>query len=168
MPANKPQKPPFKKRERRVPDKRLYAVADGQFLSLSEVSDPVYSQKLYGDGYALRPSGDLIVSPCQASVAMIPYTKHCIGLENENGDQILVHFGINTSQYKGKGFEFLVSEGAKVKTGTPLVKMDRRFFELQNADLTICVVLTNQKPNTWRLLETDGLQAGKTPVMERK
>lgn len=158
----------FARKEKRTNDRKLYAPASGSFLSLSDVKDPVYAQKMYGEGIALVPQGDLVVSPCSGTVALIPVRKQAIGLETESGDQVLVHMGVGTSIYNGRGFEFLVSEGTKVRPGTPLVRLDRRFFDLQNADLTIFMVVTNQKAGEYRLLEGDNLVAGKTPVMEKK
>lgn len=158
----------FRRKEKKSPDRRLYAPANGSFLSLSDIKDPVYAQKMYGEGIALVLQGDLIVSPCSGTVALVPVRKQAVGLETDLGDQVLIHMGVDTAIYNGRGFEFLVSEGTRVRPGTPLVRLDRRFFDLQNADMTIFMVVTNQKAGEYRLLEGDALIGGKTPVMEKR
>ncbi|MCF0246118.1 MAG: PTS glucose transporter subunit IIA [Ileibacterium sp.] len=158
----------FKKKEKRTPEKKLYAPANGTILPLSNVSDPVFAQKMLGEGVAIKVDGDTIYSPCFGTVVMISPTKHNIGLENEFGDQILVHIGMDTAAYNGKGFEVLVTEGQKVRPGLPMVKLDRKYFDFQNADLTTPMTITNQEQGMYRVLEGENAVAGKTPVMERR
>lgn len=156
-----------RKKEKRMPDKRLYAPVNGEIIPLSSVADPVFAQKMMGDGIAFLPEGDLVVSPCSGTVVMIACAKNAVGLENDYGDQILVHIGLDTIDYKGKGIELLCQEGQKVRPGAPLVKLDRRFFDSVNADLTIPMTITNQDFGVYQILEGDKAQAGKTPVLER-
>lgn len=168
MQGKQESRPAFKKKERRLPDRRLYSPADGMLISLADLRQPEYAQKLYGDGIAVVPDGDLIVSPCSGTVVMIPWTKQAIGIEADNGDQILLHIGVNTAIFNGRGMDFQIQEGSKVKIGTPLVKLDRRYFSLANADLTIFMIITNRKVGDYSIIEGDAAAAGKTPVMERK
>lgn len=162
-------KPNYKRKEKRGSDRRLAACASGKLMPLGTVGDPVFASKLYGEGIAIIPDDDLIVAPCSATVVMIPYTRQSIGLENEQGDMILIHVGTNAAQYRGRGFESLVMEGGKVRAGTPLIRLDRKFLDAQNADLTTCMVITNlRRPDDYRILEGDQVIAGRTPVMERR
>lgn len=165
---NNKQKPPFKKKEKRSLDKRIYAPANGQILALSSVNDPVFAQKMMGEGVAIAVVGDTIVSPVNGTVAMISPTKHAIGLENDFGDQILVHIGLDTAAFNGRGFDVLVNEGQRVRPGVPLVRLDRKFFDSQNADLTTPITITNQDFGTFNILEGDSASAGKTAIMERR
>lgn len=157
-----------RKKEKRVVDKRLYAPVSGDIIPLSSVADPVFAQKMMGDGIAFLPEGDMVVSPCYGSVAMIARAKNAVGIENDYGDQILVHIGLDTIDYNGKGIELLCSEGQRVKPGVPLVKFDRRFFDSVKADLTIPMTITNLDFGVYQPLEGDRAQAGKTPVLERR
>lgn len=160
-------RPNYKKKEKRSQDRRLYAPVSGDIIPLSTVADPVFAQKMMGDGIAFLPEGDLVVAPCSGTVVMIANGKNAIGIENDLGDQILVHIGLDTLEYKGKGMELLCQEGQKVRPGVPLVRMDRKFFDSNNADLTIPMTITNQDFGVYRILEGDKAQAGKTPVLER-
>ncbi|MCF0258885.1 MAG: PTS glucose transporter subunit IIA [Erysipelotrichaceae bacterium] len=161
-------KQPFKKKEKRVPEKKLYAPANGTILPLSNVSDPVFAQKMLGEGIAIKVDGDTIVSPCFGTVVMISPTKHAIGIENEFGDQILVHAGMDTAAFNGKGFDVMVSEGQKVRPGVPILKLDRKYLDFQNADLTTPMTITNHERGLYHILEGENAVAGKTPVMERR
>lgn len=166
--SRRPAKAGFKRKERKSQDRRLYAPANGKFKPLSSVSDPMMASKMFGEGIALTMDDDTVVSPCSGTVVMTAYTKQSIGLENEQGDMILLHLGTGLGQYRGRGLELLCSEGSKVRPGAPLLKIDRRFFESQNTDLTLCMTITNQNKGVWRVLEGDQMSAGKTPLMERK
>lgn len=154
-------------RTQRTPDKRLFACASGRVLSLSDVDDPVFAQKMLGEGVAFVPSGDVITAPCNGTVVLISNNKNVIGLENEQGDQVLIHVGIDTSALKGKGFEPLVSEGQKVHPGQPILKFDRRILENMNVDLTTPMTITNCDPGDYRVLEADSCTGGRTLVMEK-
>lgn len=161
-------RPNFKKKEKRNPDKKLYAPCSGDILPLSSVKDPVFARKMMGEGVAFLPDGDLIVSPCFGTVVMIANAKNAIGLENDYQDQILVHIGLDTGDYNGKGIELLVQEGQRVKPGVPMIKLDRRFFDSVNADLTVPMTITNQDFGVYQILEGDKASGGKTVVMERR
>ncbi len=162
-------KPNYKRKEKRPTDRRLTAFATGKLLPLSAVSDPLYATKMYGEGVAILPEEDLVVAPCSAMVNMVSYTMHCVGLENDQGDMILIHAGINNPPFRQRGFECLVTEGMKVRAGAPLIRFDRKYLESQNADLTTCLVITNLRHlDDYRVLDGDQVLAGRTPIMERK
>lgn len=162
-------KPNYKRKEKRPTEKRLIAFATGKLIPLSAVSDPLYATKMFGEGVAIIPEEDLVVAPCGAIVNMVSYTMHCVGLENEQGDMILIHAGINNPPFRKRGFESLVTEGMKVRAGSPLIRLDRKFLESQNADLTVCLVITNSHHlDDYRILEGDQVLAGRTPIMERR
>lgn len=163
--ARKPE--PAKKKEKKSTDRKLYAPANGKLIPLSSVADPVLANKMLGEGIAVDISGSQIVAPCSGTVVMISNYKHAIGIESDLGDSVLVHIGMDTANYKGKGFEVLVSDSQKVKPGQPLVRLDRKFFEQQNADLTTCVIVTNADWGDYQILEGETAAAGRTPVMEK-
>lgn len=164
-PVRKPE--PAKKKEKKSTDRKLYAPANGKLIPLSSVADPVLANKMLGEGIAVDISGSQIVAPCSGTVVMISNYCHAIGIESDLGDSVLVHIGMDTANYKGKGFEVLVSDSQKVKPGQPLVRLDRKFFEQQNADLTTCVIVTNADWGDYQILEGETAAAGRTPVMEK-
>lgn len=156
-----------KKRDRRSGDRRIYSPVNGTAIDLADVSDPVYAARLYGDGLAFLPADDVVCAPCAANVVLITNSRQAIGLETEGGDQILLHLGFNAVP-NTRAMDILVNEGTRVKPGTPLVRINRKLCESQNIDTTIALVVTNPVSGPVSILEADTVQAGRTPVMERK
>ncbi|MCZ0716864.1 PTS transporter subunit IIBC [Aerococcus kribbianus] len=121
----------------------FYSPAQGQAMAISEVKDDVFSQKMMGDGYAVQPSDNEIVSPVKGEIIQVFHTKHAIGIKTDGGTDILVHMGLDTVELEGKPFEILVSEGDIVDGGQPIAKMDLKAIEEAGKATTIVVALTN-------------------------
>lgn len=115
----------------------------GKCIPIEEVKDSVFASKVMGDGFAVEPSGDLIVSPADGEIVMIPDTRHAVGIKTKNGVELLVHIGVDTVDLKGKGFWALVSVGSRVKAGTPLIRFDAGFMKQNDIDMTTIVVFTS-------------------------
>ena len=126
-----------------TPNNTLLAVADGDLIPLSEVPDPVFSQKLAGDGAAIIVKGNTIVAPASGELSLIFKTKHAFAMTLDNGLEILVHIGVDTVSLNGEGFEQLVEQGIKVKAGTPIMKIDRDFILSKGLSLATPVLITN-------------------------
>ncbi len=161
-------KPNFKRKERRVPDKCLYAPVSGRLIPLNLVSDPVYASKMYGDGVAILPGDDIIVAPCFGTLTLVSASKHAFGIETDQNEKVYVHVGFGTAEMRGKGFEVLAAEGTKLKPGMPVLRVDRKFFENRGIDLTTVMVVTTSKPGDYRVMEGESAAAGKTPLLEHK
>lgn len=115
----------------------------GKCIPIEEVKDSVFASKVMGDGFAVEPSGDLVVSPADGEIVMIPDTRHAVGIKTKNDVEILVHIGVDTVDLKGKGFQTLISVGSRVKAGTPLIRFDAGFMKENNIDMTTMVVFTS-------------------------
>ena len=89
----------------------LVAPVSGKIIPLSEVPDPVFAEKLAGDGMAIIAEGDTIVAPADGEVTLIFKTKHAFAMTLENGLELLVHIGLETVSLDGEGFEQLVEQG---------------------------------------------------------
>ena len=101
----------------------------GRSVSLEEVPDPVFSQKIIGDGMAVIPSDGRIVSPVDAQVVSVADTAHAYGLKTEGGIELLIHAGLETVSLKGECFKVHVKQGDTVKAGDVLAEMDLKFLE---------------------------------------
>lgn len=124
----------------------LHAIVNGEVIDITTVNDPVFAEKMMGDGFAMKPKDGVIYSPVNAKVKMIAPTKHAIGLIMDNGIEILLHLGIDTVELDGKPFEVHVSNGDTVTNDTPLITMDLAQLEEANKDNSIMVIFT--KPDT--------------------
>ena len=101
----------------------------GRSVPLGEVPDPVFSQKIIGDGMAVIPSDGRIVSPVDAQVVSVADTAHAYGLKTEDGIELLIHAGLETVSLKGECFKVHVKQGDTVKAGDVLAEMDLKFLE---------------------------------------
>lgn len=142
----------------------VYSVADGQVINIEDVKDPVFSQKMMGDGFAVEPDNGNIVSPVAGKVASIFPTKHAIGLETNNGLEVLVHIGLDTVSLEGKPFEVKVTEGQTVAAGDLLVEADLAAIREAGRETTTVVVFTNPDAIKSVKVEHTGKLAAKSPV----
>lgn len=122
---------------------RLIAPISGKTVDLTEVPDPVFSEKMTGDGVAIIPTGDTIVSPCDGTITLLFDSNHAFAITTNDGIEILVHVGLDTVTLGGKGFTSLQPAGTKVTTGTPILKIDREFIESNNLSLMTPVLIIN-------------------------
>ena len=146
---------------------KLVAPITGKSLPLSETPDPVFAQKMAGDGLAIEPTGDVIVAPADGELTLVFNTQHAFAITLENGVELLVHIGIETVSLNGEGFEQLVEQGTKVKAGDPIIKIDREFIKSKGLPLTTPVLITN--PDILKSIspvENVDTTAGKTTVLE--
>lgn len=142
----------------------VYSVADGQVVALEQVKDPVFAQKMMGDGFAVEPANGNIVSPVSGTVSSIFPTKHALGLVTEAGLEVLVHIGLDTVSLEGKPFTVHVAEGQKVAAGDLLVTADLDAIRVAGRETSTVVVFTNAEAIKSVKLEKTGSLAAKTAV----
>ncbi len=141
----------------------LLAVADGEVIDITSVNDPVFSQKMMGEGYAVKPESEEVVSPVDGEIISIFPTKHAIGIRTNDGIEVLVHMGIETVQMKQPASRVVVNDGQKVKAGDTLAYMDLAAVRAEGKDTTIIIVMTNSdKVDTLQLNKTGIVQKGET------
>ena len=142
----------------------VYSVADGQVIALEQVKDPVFAQKMMGDGFAVEPANGNIVSPVSGTVSSIFPTKHALGIVTEPGLEVLVHIGLDTVSLEGKPFTVHVAEGQKVAAGDLLVTADLDAIRAAGRETSTVVVFTNGDAIKSVKLEKTGSLAAKTAV----
>ena len=128
----------FKKKEISI-----YAPFDGDVMDIKDVADPVFSQLMMGDGCAILPTSGIICAPVSRTVTFLINTNHAVCITTDEGLELIVHYGIDTVKYGGKGFDMKVSVGQKVKAGDILYHCDMEFFRADSVDLTSPIVVTN-------------------------
>ena len=142
----------------------VYSVADGQVVALEQVKDPVFAQKMMGDGFAVEPANGNIVSPVSGTVSSIFPTKHALGIVTATGLEVLVHIGLDTVSLEGKPFTVHVAEGQKVAAGDLLVTADLDAIRAAGRETSTVVVFTNAEAIKSVKLEQTGSLAAKTAV----
>ena len=142
----------------------VHSVADGQVINIENVKDPVFSQKMMGDGFAVEPENGQIVSPVAGKITSIFPTKHALGLVTDNGLEVLVHIGLDTVSLEGKPFEVKVSEGQTVAAGDLLVEADLDAIHEAGRETTTVVVFTNADAIKSVTIQHTGQLAANAPV----
>lgn len=123
----------------------LYNPVDGEISFIDECSDPVFAQKLLGDGFMVVPNDGKIYSPLKGIISSVFPTKHAIGVTTDDGKEFLVHMGINTVEMNGEGFEILVDVKSKVTKDTLLANVDLEKIKQSGFSTEIIVVITNSE-----------------------
>jgi phosphoenolpyruvate-protein phosphotransferase len=122
---------------------RLLAPLSGQIWPLERIPDPVFAQKMVGDGLSIDPVDAKLVAPCDGEVISIHAAGHAITLRSAEGADVLLHIGIDTVALKGQGFHPSVSVGDRVRAGDPLITFDLDFLATHAKSLLTQVVITN-------------------------
>ncbi|HGV8438637.1 TPA: PTS glucose transporter subunit IIA [Enterococcus faecium] len=126
----------FKKKKQET----FYAPCSGKIISITEVNDPVFSQKLLGDGFAVIPDGSKIYAPLAGRVTNIFPTKHAINIKSNSGIDYLIHIGIDTVELQGEPFSICVQENDDVTLETSLVDVDFDKIIKSGKDTSVIVV----------------------------
>ena len=142
----------------------VHSVSDGEVINIEDVKDPVFSQKMMGDGFAVEPENGHIVSPVAGKVTSVFPTKHALGLVTDNGLEVLVHIGLDTVSLEGKPFEVKVTEGQTVAAGDLLVEADLDAIREAGRETSTIVVFTNADAIKSVKVEHTGKLAANAPV----
>ncbi|MEA9391872.1 PTS beta-glucoside transporter subunit IIABC [Acerihabitans sp. TG2] len=142
-PANNPTMPAPSQTEPMLRRQLISSPLDGELSPLSAMTDPTFSSGLLGKGVAIIPSAGRVVSPVDGTVASLFKTHHAIGLESEEGIELLIHVGIDTVKLDGQYFTAHVSVGETVRKGDLLIEFDLPAIVAAGFDITTPVLITN-------------------------
>lgn len=143
----------------------LMAPTSGKAMPLEQVKDPIFSQKMMGDGIGIEPDDGGISAPISGRVEMIADTKHAIGFVGPGNVQVLIHLGIDTVELKGEPYEFDVKVGDTVNAGDEIGSWNLQKVRDAHKQTTVMMVITNTKEVLKKLeLESEIAEAGKPIV----
>lgn len=138
----------------------------GVLLPLEQVPDPVFSQRVMGDGFAVELSGDEVLAPMSGTIVTAFPTGHAFGIKTDDEMELLIHIGIDTVNLNGKGFEVQVREGDAVKQGDVLVKVDVDYVKEQGKSIVSPVVFTSGEKI--ELLKSGIVESGESGIIKIK
>ncbi|WP_078553732.1 PTS sugar transporter subunit IIA [Bacillus alkalicellulosilyticus] len=145
----------------------IVAPLTGEVKELEEVPDPVFSQKMMGDGFAIVPSEGFVVSPVEGKIIQFFHTKHAVGIQSKTGLEILIHVGLETVSMNGEGFTAHVKEGDKVRVGDTLITFDLDLISKKAKSTITPVVITNSDSVESIERETESqAEKGKTALLQ--
>ncbi|MFQ6861322.1 MAG: PTS trehalose transporter subunit IIBC [Beduini sp.] len=134
---------------------------EGKLIPLEKVEDQVFSQRLMGDGFAIELEGNAVYAPFDGEVVMTYPTGHAYGIKSQDGQEVLIHIGMDTVTLQGKGFIPLVKAGDTIKQGDKLVEVDRTYILQQGKSLVSPIIFTNGQEITLK-------QSGKIKALQEK
>lgn len=108
---------------------QILAPINGKVIPLEQVPDPVFAEKIIGDGVAIQPSDGKIYSPVDGEITTVADTLHAYGFRTEDGIELLIHFGLETVALKGECFKAHVKAGDKVKAGQLIAEADMAYLK---------------------------------------
>ena len=121
----------------------IYSPLKGEACSLAEVKDPVFSDKIMGEGLAIKPLVGRVVAPVDGTIGMIIGTKHAVSIVSDQGAEILIHVGLDTVKLNGEFYKVFVNTGDKVKAGDLLLEFDMEQIKAAGYDVITPVVICN-------------------------
>lgn len=147
----------------------LYAPFNGKSISLQQVPDPVFSSKMMGEGIAFELTDGILYSPCDGTIMLVANTLHAYGFKTNLGTEILIHIGLDSVNLCGKGFEFFLKEGDKVKKGDKVAKVDLDYLKKNNINsITPMVITSHNKEISEKLEPNVSVTATQTKIMKIK
>ncbi|MGG6310978.1 glucose-specific PTS transporter subunit IIBC [Paenibacillus macerans] len=142
---------------------------NGELMDISNVPDPVFSERMTGDGFAVLPHDGVITSPVYGKVFNVFPSKHAIGIMSDGGKEVLVHIGVNTVKLKGQGFNVLVKEGDLVAAGQPILEVDLDYVKEHAPSIISPIVFSNLPEGaSVKLNKTGKLPKGETDIVTIK
>lgn len=121
----------------------ILAPISGEVVELATVPDPVFSERLTGDGLAIELASDVVLAPAAGTISLFFATKHAFAITTDDGVQILVHVGLDSVLLNGDGLQPMASRGDRVEAGQPILKLDLEKFRARHINLTSPVLIVN-------------------------
>ena len=128
----------------------------GQIIPLSEVNDPVFSSEAMGKGCAVIPLEGKVFAPFDGTIVGLLDSHHAVGMESENGIEILIHVGMDTVKLGGKHFTCHIEDGQQVKKGQLLLEFDMDAIKAEGYEIVTPVIITNSDEFTEITTEVAG------------
>ncbi|HHF0978691.1 TPA: PTS glucose transporter subunit IIA [Haemophilus influenzae] len=158
----------FGSKENKSVEVEIYAPISGEIVNIEDVPDVVFSEKIVGDGVAVRPIGNKIVAPVDGVIGKIFETNHAFSMESKEGVELFVHFGIDTVELKGEGFTRIAQEGQSVKRGDTVIEFDLALLESKAKSVLTPIVISNMDEISCIVKKSGEVVAGESAVLALK
>ncbi|PID98435.1 MAG: PTS glucose transporter subunit IIA [Actinomycetales bacterium] len=142
----------------------LTAPLTGMAIPIEMVPDPIFANKIVGEGIAIDPLSNELLAPCDGEVVLVHTFGHALTLLHHSGIEVLLHVGLDTADLKGEGFEVLVKAGDQVKTGDLLMKFELSVMTEKSKNTLTQIVITNTDKLRSFTTNTGFMEAGKNQL----
>ncbi|WDF02099.1 beta-glucoside-specific PTS transporter subunit IIABC [Shouchella hunanensis] len=124
-------------------EKAINSPLKGELVPLKDLSDPTFAQEIMGKGVAIEPTENRIIAPISGEVMVLPDSQHAIGIKGDEGEEILIHIGIDTVSLKGEHFKAFVQVGDRIEVGELLITFDREAIKEAGFQTVTMIIVTN-------------------------
>ena len=142
----------------------IVSPVNGQAVPVTEVPDPVFADKILGDGIAVIPDDGIFLCPVDGEVASVAETLHAIGFTTADGLEVLMHIGLDTVKLNGEGFTVHVKVGDQVKKGDLIAEVNLDFIKEQGLNTITPVVICDGTDDKQVAFREGKIEAGKTAI----
>lgn len=154
------------KKDKESKNGEIFAIQSGEVVSVTEVPDAMFAQKILGDGVGLIPEDNSIYSPVSGTVDVVANTSHAVGIKTNDGLDVLVHIGLETVGLEGKGFDVKVKVGDKVNAGDLLAEVDFDYLKEKGFEIITPIIITNMDDIKEIKINTGKATAKETVIIE--
>ncbi len=126
---------------------------DGKIKKLEKVNDPVFSEKMLGDGVAVEPITSDVYAPFDGKLTVLFPTGHALGVKHKNGPESLIHIGINTVSLKGECFASKVKANDNVTKSTILTTVDFKKIKAKKIITDIILIITSESIGNYKIVD---------------
>lgn len=147
------------------PTLKLIAPLSGYLVAIDQVPDPVFAEKMVGDGIAIDPTTAILLAPCEGDVLQLHPAHHAVTIRTPEGIEVLMHIGLDTVALRGQGFQPQVQEGDRVHVGQPLIQFEADYVATQARSLLTQMVITNGERVTHYAPQQGRVQAGQDVIL---
>jgi len=144
----------------------LKAPLSGHLMPIERVPDPVFAQKMVGDGVSIDPTSQRLLAPCDGRVVQVHSAGHAVTIDPGDGLELMMHIGLDTVQLKGRGFTPKVKAGDAVKTGDPLIEFDADYIATHAKSLLTQIVVTTMDRVASLTARSGDVTAGADVILE--
>ncbi|HEY9752512.1 MAG TPA: glucose PTS transporter subunit IIA, partial [Coleofasciculaceae cyanobacterium] len=144
----------------------LRAPLSGVMVAIEQVPDPVFAQKMVGDGISIDPVSQVLVAPCDGEVIQLHPSRHAVTIRTADEVELLMHIGLDTVTLRGQGFAPCVKEGDWVRLGDPLIEFDADYLALHAKSLLTEMLVINGDRVTQIRPRSGAVVVGQDVVLE--
>ena len=146
--------------------KEIESPLTGKVIPLSEVHDEVFASEMMGKGCAIIPDEGKVYAPFDGKVVGLLDSHHAVGMESDNGVEVLIHVGMDTVKLNGRCFTIHVEEGEQVKKGQLLLEFDIPGIKEAGYEVTTPVIITNSDEFNDVRMKAEGQVTAGTRILE--
>ncbi|AJK51269.1 PTS glucose transporter subunit IIA [Mycoplasma capricolum subsp. capripneumoniae] len=139
---------------------KVLAPCDGTIITLDEVEDEVFKERMLGNGFAINPKSNDFYAPVSGKLVTAFPTKHAFGIQTKSGVEILLHIGLDTVSLDGNGFESFVTQDQEVNAGDKLVTVDLKSVAKKVPSIKSPIIFTNNGGKTLEIVKMGEVKQG--------